>query len=142
MYDAENACWYTDHGYEISVRDLKEQLGQHIFNKGKLRISCDSSVAGQKWVFSSSLCLYGAVQQKERFFWYRRNISALQFDNPNQRMLKEAYSSLGVALWVVEDFPNAEIEIRIDLSSHAKAESFRETFSEMIEKSGFDFSVP
>ena len=142
MYDAENACWYTDHGYEISVRDLKEQLQEHISKDGKLCISCDSVITSHKRVFSSSLILCGVAQRKDKFFWLRRNVSALHFDNPNQIMLKEAYGSLEVALWIVEDFPHAKIEIRVDLSSSPKAESFRQTFSKILEKSGFGFSVP
>ena len=141
MHETEHSCWYTEHGYEISVHDIKHQLGNHIANSGKLFISCSSRIVEHKLVFSSALCLYGRPQEEEQTFVYHRNLSTSKFDNTNQRMFKEAYNALGVALWIADDFPHADIEIQIDLSSNDQAEHFRQTFSQMIENAGFDFSV-
>jgi predicted RNase H-related nuclease YkuK (DUF458 family) len=140
MYEAEIVPWHTGSGYEISLNEVKEQLAKHISDGGKLFIGCDSFLNSNKCVFATALCLHGRPgQQGGTYFWYRRNIHAKKYQNFGFRMFQEAYNALGLALWLTEQFPDAEVEIHIDISSDPDQKSFKygNALSGMIKGAGY-----
>ena len=144
MYEAESVRWYTDHGYEISLADLKALLAKHILGGGRIFIGCDSNVITDECVFSCTLCLHGPDESsKTTGFGYRRTISAPKYNDFNLRMFQEAYNALGLALWVVGCFPEAKIQIHIDISSDKKDQriEFQQSLSKMINDAGFDCKI-
>ena len=141
MHEAEIVSWYTGTGYEITLQDLKNQLEKHISDNGKLFIGCDSFLTSNSCVFANAICLHGADSQAGgRYFWYRRNIRAKKYQNLSLRMFQEAYSSLGIGLWLIEAFPEAKIEIHIDISSSPGEKTFKykDALAGMVKGAGFE----
>ncbi len=144
MHEAEVVSWHTGSGYQISLLDLKDEIKKHISDDGELFIGCDSYLAHDKCVFAIALCTHGAkTQSGGRYYWYRRNIRAEKYKNFSLRMFQEAYNSLGLALWVVEQFPDAKIEIHIDISSNPKEKSFKygDALAGMVKGAGFECKI-
>ena len=141
MHEAEIVSWYTGNGCKISLNDLKEQLENHILDNGKLFIGCDSFLTAGSCVFANAICLHGAEGQVGgRYFWYRRNIRAEKYKNLSLRMFQEAYNSLGIGLWLIEAFPQAKIEIHIDISSSPDGKTFKykDALAGMVKGAGFE----
>lgn len=143
-YEAEIVKWFTADGYEITPFELKNALNNHINRKGKLFIGCDSYLTHDKCVFASAICLHGAENQVGgNYYWYRRNIHSEKYQNFSLRMFQEAHNALGLALWLVENFPNANIEVHIDVSSNPDEKSYKysDALSGMIKGAGFKCKI-
>ncbi len=143
-YEAEVVRWFTADGIEIGVNELKNKLKDHINRKGKLFIGCDSYLNYDKCVFASAICLHGAENQSGgNYFWYRRNIHSEKYQNFSLRMFQEAHNSLGLALWVSETFPEAYIEVHVDVSSNPSEKSYKysDALSGMIKGAGFNCKI-
>ena len=143
-YEAEVVNWFTADGTEIDLNNLKNVLNDHIKRKGKLFIGCDSYLTHDKCVFASAICLHGAENQTGgSYYWYRRNIHSEKYQNFSLRMFQEAHNALGLALWTAENFPEAYIEVHVDVSSNPEEKSYRysDALSGMIRGAGFNCKI-
>tara|TARA_B100000073_G_scaffold323807_1_gene306187 strand:+ start:725 stop:1219 length:495 start_codon:yes stop_codon:yes gene_type:complete len=144
VHEAEIVSWFTGSGYEISLDELKKQLKEHILDNGTLFIGCDSFLTNGGCVFANAICLHGAESQPGgRYFWYRRNIRAEKYKNLSLRMFQEAYNSLGIGIWLIEAFPQAKIEIHIDISSSPSEKTFKykDALAGMVKGAGFECKI-
>tara|TARA_Y100001937_G_scaffold128760_1_gene207707 strand:- start:2743 stop:3210 length:468 start_codon:yes stop_codon:yes gene_type:complete len=136
--------WHTGSGYEISMKDIEEELSTHISGNGDIFLGCDSFLKGGKCIFASVICLHGADNQSGgRYFWVRENYDAEKYLNLQYRIFSEVSKSVSLAMRLSERFPKANIELHIDISSKetAKTHKFVDALTGFAKSAGFNCQI-
>ncbi len=118
--------WHTGSGYLISLENVEKELARHIKNDGNIFIGCDSFIKGDKCVFASVICLHGAREQRGgRYFWHREHSTNQKYHNLPLRIFEEVAKTVNIGLELVTRFPDANIEVHIDVSSHNRGKTYK-----------------
>ena len=116
--------WYSGCGEEIDDASLSKEISQHIKAKGKIFIGSDSMIRGHGCVFASAICLHGADSQKGgKYFFNRKEEKSKSYKSLQARIMKEVEKSINIGLKLLEEYPNAEIEIHMDVGTTKKSQT-------------------
>ena len=136
--------WYTGSGYEISMQGIEKELETHISSNGDVFIGCDSFIKADKCIFASVICLHGADGQTGgRYFWIRERYQAAKYHNLQYRIFSEVSKSVTLAMKLSESFPEANIELHIDISPKetAKTHKFVDALTGFAKSDGFNCQI-
>lgn len=132
--------WHTGSGYEISMESIEQELAAHISNNGNVFIGCDSFVKGDMCIFATAICLHGGDQQRGgRYYWVRERYPAKKYRNLSYRIFSEVSKAVAMAMKLSNQFPEANIELHIDVSSKetAKTSKFVDALTGFATNAGF-----
>jgi predicted RNase H-related nuclease YkuK (DUF458 family) len=132
--------WFTGSGYEVSMENIEQALSTHVSNNGNVFIGCDSFVKGGKCIFATAICLHGADQQRGgRYYWIRETYNAKKYNNLSYRIFSEVSKAVSMAMKLSYRFPEANIELHIDVSSKetAKTSKFVDALTGFATSAGF-----
>ena len=114
--------WLTGSGGRISLDEMKEKIASHTKDNGSIFVGCDSQIRKEHCTFCTVVCLIGADDQKGGYYFFKREKESRNtYTNLLVRMLKEVECSVNMAYEIMEEYPNADIEIHIDANSRKGA---------------------
>lgn len=123
--------WYTGAGKEITIESIMIKISSHLVKDGSIFIGCDSQISRDRCTFSTVICLHGADLQSGGFYFFRReNKNKTKFPLMINRLLKEVELSVEMGFEILNEYPDADIEIHID--ANAKKEEATGRFSDML----------
>jgi len=115
--------WKTGSNSIISFADIISQIYKHNINNGTVYIGTDSFFIKNKCIFSTAICLYGALEQKGgRYFFTRNKFKKAKFPELSLRMIKEAESTIHLANEIVTAVPQVKLELHLDISASDSGE--------------------
>ena len=123
--------WHTGSGSETNVEFIMEEVSSHMKKAGLIFIGCDSQITRDQCTFSTVVCLHGAEGQKGGYYFFRREKkNRKKFPTMLNRLLKEVELSVELGFKILNEYPEADIEIHID--ANAKKEEATGRFSDML----------
>ena len=112
-----NINWKTGSSNNINYNTIILQIKEHSKNNGTVYIGTDSFFIKDNCIFSTAICLYGADnQQGGRYFYTKTKLNKKQFPELSIRMIKEAENTIVLANNIIENVPDAKLELHLDIS--------------------------
>ena len=136
--------WKSGSRNSISNDEINKKIKSHIDNKGKVVIGTDSMLTNNRFIFVNCICLIGNTSNEHGKFFYKRYYNK---DDQNRnllvRLMNETTDSLQIANDIKENFPNAKIEIHLDVNSNSKYLSHKYSSSVIgyIKGCGYDYKI-
>ena len=139
-----NDKWISGSGEDFNFSDVHEFIGRHVREGGKIFVGTDSFVTGDDCVFATAICLHGAVGQRGgKYFFKRTRKSRKKFTELLVRILKEVQDSVNISLNIAERFPDAQLEIHLDIGTgqNNKTKKFVSMLTAYAKSTGFKCKV-
>jgi len=112
-----NINWKTGSSNNIDYSSIILQIKEHSKHNGTVYIGTDSFFIKDNCIFSTAICLYGADnQQGGRYFYTKTKLNKKQFPELSIRMIKEAENTIVLANNIIENVPDAKLELHLDIS--------------------------
>jgi hypothetical protein len=116
--------WITGSGREIIFKDILIEIERYVSHGGKIFIGSDSQLCDNTCIFATAICLHGAKGSRGgKYFFKRFKDTGPQYSNLRLRIMSEVTHSLEVALDMMERFPDAEIEVHVDIGRGPKSKT-------------------
>ncbi len=116
--------WVSGDGKIVSESNISDSIRSHASRRGRVYVGTDSQVNGQNCTFSTVICLHGAEGQQGGIYFLRRNtVSSANFKVMRKRITQEVSDSVEVGMRVMEECPEAQVEIHIDVGTTPRSES-------------------
>ena len=113
--------WNPGSNDSITFSNIIEQIKKHTLLKGTVYIGTDSFFIKDDCIFATAICLYGADnQQGGRYFFTKSRINKNKFPELSIRMIKEAENTINLSNTIMDEVPNAMLELHLDISPQAK----------------------
>ena len=108
--------WFTGSGDPISFSDLMSQIDNYIVGGGKVFVGTDSQIKSDRCTFVTTICLHGQVDKFYAiYFFNRRKLKREKYTVLRVRIMKEVQSSIDIAMDLIEKYPEADIEVHVDI---------------------------
>ncbi len=109
--------WYTGSGTPIDFEDVLKEIHEYVIRGGKIFIGTDSQIKSDIVIFASALCLYGKVEGKKyaTYFFTKSRFDRKKYSDLQYRITQEVQRSIDLSLNLMEKYPNAEIEVHVDV---------------------------
>jgi predicted RNase H-related nuclease YkuK (DUF458 family) len=112
-----NTSWCTPNGSEINFNEILLHIKSHTKSGGSIFIGTDSFLTGAHCVFANAICLHGAASQMGGMYYIKKSkFNGKHFKVLVNRMLSEIQSSIETALKISDLYPDAKIELHLDIS--------------------------
>ena len=109
--------WNTGSKDIIEFKDIIEHIKKHTLLNGTVYIGTDSFFIKNECIFATAICLYGADnQQGGRYFFTKSRINKSRFPELSIRMIKEAENTINLSNTIMDEVPNAMLELHLDIS--------------------------
>ena len=116
--------WVSGDGKLVTEGDITQSIKDHASRSGKIYVGTDSQLSGLSCTFSTVICLHGAEgQQGGRYFLRRSTVASTNFKVMRKRITQEVSDSIEVGMHVMEECPDAQVEIHIDVGTTLRSES-------------------
>ena len=110
--------WFSGSGENVTLQQILEKTKEHSANNGTIFIGCDSQITRDSCVYSTVICMHGADDQHGGYYFFKREKNKRN-DYPTMimRLLREVELSIEIGYIILEQNPQADIEIHIDANS-------------------------
>tara|TARA_R100000697_G_scaffold115033_1_gene134282 strand:+ start:3262 stop:3723 length:462 start_codon:yes stop_codon:yes gene_type:complete len=110
--------WFSGSGENVTLQQILEKTKEHSFNNGTIFVGCDSQITRESCVYSTVICMHGADDQHGGYYFFKREKNKRN-DYPTMvmRLLREVELSIEIGYTILEQNPEADIEIHIDANS-------------------------
>lgn len=110
--------WFSGSGENITLQQILEKTKEHSHNNGTIFVGCDSQITRDSCVYSTVICMHGADDQHGGYYFFKREKNKRN-DYPTMimRLLREVELSIEIGYIILEQNPQADIEIHIDANS-------------------------
>lgn len=116
--------WVSGDGKFVTEEDITRSIRDHADRNGRVYVGTDSQLNGPNCTFSTVICLHGAVgQQGGRYFLRRSTVASANVKGMRKRITQEVSDSIEVGMHVMEECPDAQVEIHIDVGTTPRSES-------------------
>ena len=116
--------WVSGSGQEYSYTDILSFIESHVSKQGEIFIGTDSMLDRRSCIFVTAICLHGANDQLGgRYFFIRTKDKSEPYKNLKVRIMQEVFSSIETGHNVKEVFPDANIEIHIDVGTTIRSQT-------------------
>ena len=144
MIMIKNKSWFTGNGFKIDYESLIREVSDHVKSGGSVFIGTDSQMAPEFCTFASVICLHNRSKRKGgRYFFSKSRTSESTFKNLKLRIMSEVHSSIEIGLVISEMFPDADIEIHVDIGSgeRSRTRRFVDEFSGWVKSTGLKCKI-
>ncbi len=137
-----SGSWFTAHGIEISFNEMIAKIKGHVRKNEKLFIGTDSQLSSESCTFATALCLY-SKSKGGTYFFKKQKVKNKKYGALKIRMLEEVHKTIEVAFLVLEETPDAQIEIHIDIgsTSRSKTRIYVDELRGWVTAAGFDCKI-
>ena len=110
--------WFSGSGETKTFQQILEKVKEHSSNNGTIFIGCDSQITRDLCVYSTVIYMHGADDQHGGYYFFKREKNKRN-DYPTMvmRLLREVELSIEIGYTILEQNPQADIEIHIDANS-------------------------
>jgi len=109
--------WNTGSKIIIDYNTIILQIKEHSKENGTVYIGTDSFFIKNKCIFATAICLYGAdKQQGGKYFYTKTILNKNKFPELSIRMIKEAENTINLSNTIMDEVPNAMLELHLDIS--------------------------
>ena len=116
----EKMNWLTPEGLPVNIL---EQIKKYAEQKIPISIGTDSMIKGEKVTFASAIGFHSFEKNVANYFFSKKSYNTSDFSNLYTRLGKEIMTSIEIAKFVKKTFPNAIIEVHVDISDNPKNSS-------------------
>jgi predicted RNase H-related nuclease YkuK (DUF458 family) len=111
--------WHNAAGESVAEEQICGVIDERVKQGSKIFIGCDSNVIGTTCTYAIAIALYNdSAKGGGRYFFTRERVQ-IPFQTPlRTRLMEEANLAITLGLELQEDFPDAKIEIHLDVSPH------------------------
>lgn len=109
--------WHSAAGVHVSSDDITQIIREHVNVGGRIFIGCDSNVVGTCCTYATAIVLYNENERRGGRYFFNRNRTQIALRSSlRARLMAEADMSILLGLELQEEFPEARIEIHLDVS--------------------------
>jgi len=138
------STWYTGTGKSVSHTTVLDAIKTHIEKSGQLYIGTDSMISKKECTLVTSICLHGAEGQTGgNYFWKKTKYKNKKYQSLPTRIFQEVADSVQLGLSLLEIYPDAPIELHLDVSQNktAKTSTLVEQLTGYVRGAGFDYKI-
>jgi len=137
----KNELLWTDDVNCFTDLELIEEISSYILDGGKLFIGADSMLTAHGCRFVCAVALHNPEKRIATYYYKKITSSSLEYRVLQNKILNEVALSIEIAQLIVSKYPNANIEVHVDVGHTQKSKT--RTFVEMVKGwvlgSGFKF---
>lgn len=111
----EEMNWLTPEGLEV---DILEEIKKYNRQEIPISIGTDSMIKGDKVTFASAIGFHSLEKNVGNYFFSKKRYNTSDFSNLYTRLGKEIMMTIDIAKYVKSKFPNAVIEVHVDISDN------------------------
>jgi predicted RNase H-related nuclease YkuK (DUF458 family) len=116
--------WIEGDGKETSEERIRQEIRDHALRGGKVYVGSDSQLFMDHCTLSTVICLHGAAgQMGGRYYLRRSKVDPAPLRTMRARIFREVADSVQVGMQILEDIPDAQVEIHIDVGTTPRSES-------------------
>jgi len=109
----EKMNWLTPEGLDVEIiKEIKKYVNQDI----PVSIGTDSMIKSDKITFASAIGFHSFEKNVANYFFSKKNYNTFEFSNLYSRLGKEVMISINIAKYINNIFPEAKIEVHVDIS--------------------------
>lgn len=105
--------WKTPEGDQI---DILEHIKKYIDLGIPISIGTDSMIKADGITFASAICFHSSKKNVGNYYVCKRRYDRNAFKNLFSRLGNEIILSIEIAKWIKDNFPDAVIEVHVDVS--------------------------
>lgn len=110
-------AWYNATGVHVSSDEITQIIRDHVNLGGRIFIGCDSNVVGTCCTYATAIVLYNENERRGGRYFFNRNRTQIALRSSlRTRLMTEADMSILLGIELQEEFPEARIEIHLDVS--------------------------
>ena len=109
--------WLDADGKVIDFNDILSIVSSYVENGGKVYIGADSMLKTTICTFACVLALHDNNQEVYKYYFRKHRENNSAYKNLTEKINTEVELSIETAWKVHEKFPNADIEIHVDIGS-------------------------
>ena len=136
--------WHSASGDLIPSDDVAEKIQSKVSTGSRIFIGCDSNVIGTTCTYAIAIALYNdTLKGGGRYFFSRERVQ-IPFQTPlRTRLMEEANLAIMLGLELQDDFPDAKIEIHLDVSPHKSnlSSTMADQLAGYAQAAGFDCKI-
>lgn len=111
--------WHTAAGNQLEISEVEQIIQRFTASGFRIYLGCDSNVVGKICTYALAIALYNEQGRNGGRYFFTRERVEIPFHTPlRQRLMEEANLAIMLGLELQEDFPDAKIEIHLDVSPH------------------------
>jgi len=136
--------WFTGSGDPVSTETMFEIIDNYISRGGKVFVGTDSQLSNISCTFATAICLHGAEgSQGGRYFFKKKKKKNSSYRVLRYRILQEVKHSIDVSFELLEKYPDADIEVHVDIGQTARSATrvFVDTVSGWLSGVGFQCRI-
>jgi len=136
--------WFTGSGNSIEECAMLDIIDDYINLGGKVFVGTDSHLSYKSCTFATAICLHGAKgAMGGRYFFKKNRKNSSSLKVLRYRILQEVKQSIDVSLCLLEKYPDADIEVHVDIGQTAKSETrvFVDTVNGWLSGVGFQCRI-
>jgi len=110
-------AWYNATGVHVSSDEITQIIRDHVNLGGRIFIGCDSNVVGTCCTYATAIVLYNENERRGGRYFFNRNRTQIALRSSlRTRLMTAADMSILLGIELQEEFPEARIEIHLDVS--------------------------
>jgi hypothetical protein len=116
--------WFTGSGDPIEFSRLMDQIDGYIAEGGKVFVGTDSQIKSDACIFVTAICLHGKLDKSYAAYFFNRSILKRKpYQVLRVRIMQEVQHSVDIAMNLMEKYPEAEIEVHVDVGRTQRSET-------------------
>jgi predicted RNase H-related nuclease YkuK (DUF458 family) len=135
--------WFDSDGNEYTICEIVDSIKDYVHLGGKIFVGTDSMLFTSSCVYATAICLHNADMKVAKYFYSKARDRTGLSKNLKHKITKEVNYSIDVSLFLLEQFPDADIEIHADVGTSKKSATskFVEFIRGWIIGSGFEYKI-
>ena len=135
--------WYDSDGNEFTIGTIIDSMKDYVRKGGKIYVGTDSMLFTASCVYASAICLHDSDMKVAKYFYCKARDRSGQSRNLKHKITQEVSYSIDIALFLLEQFPEADIEIHADVGSSKRSATskFVEFIRGWIIGTGFEYQI-
>lgn len=133
--------WFSGEGNSVTSSEMIKQIDEYIADGGKVFVGTDSQLKSDGCIFVTAICLHSNEGKKyAKYFFSRSSLKRSEFKALRVRIMKEVQESLKISLNLLEKYPDADIEVHVDIgrTNRSPTRKFAESISGWLKGVGFE----
>ena len=120
--DDLQGIWHTGSGNQISISDIMTEIEKYLADGGRIFIGTDSQLKSESCIFVTAICLHSNASTKYSTYFFKKTSEK----NPTNkilrdRIMREVKRSIDISMFLLEKYPDADIEVHVDIGTSNKS---------------------
>jgi uncharacterized protein len=135
--------WYDSDGNNLTLCVIIDSMKDYVRKGGKIYVGTDSMLFSANCVYASAICMHNPEMKIAKYFYCKEKDYSGKSRNLKHKITQEVNYSIEIALFLLEQFPEANIEIHADVgaSNRSATNKFVEFIRGWILGSGFKYQI-